>query len=233
MSRSVQLEFLSAQIADAIGKGAKLVYGGKRVGGKGYFMEPAVLVEPPAWYGSIELGVLKPHVTDRSGPPPPASLDWTVAPKVMAGYLLPKGRGNLELTYRVLPQMLARGHGGIINVASVAAFQPVGYMGAYAASKAYVLHFSEALWAEARERGVTITTLCPGTTRTEFFNISGVPGWLERHSAQEVKPVVRSALKALEKRRQYVVSGWKNYILTLLVRVATPATVWHCRRTRP
>jgi len=130
-----------------------------------------------------------------------------------------------ELTYRVLPQMLARGHGGIINVASVAAFQPVGYMGAYAASKAYVLHFSEALWAEARERGVTITTLCPGTTRTDFFNISGVPGWLERHSAQDVRPVVRSALKALEKRRQYVVSGWKNYILALLVRIATRATV--------
>jgi short-subunit dehydrogenase len=103
-----------------------------------------------------------------------------------------------ELTYRVLPQMLERGHGGIINVASVAAFQPVGYMGAYAASKAYVLHFSEALWAEARDRGVTITTLCPGTTRTEFFDISGVPGWLDRHSAQDVRPVVRSALKALE-----------------------------------
>lgn len=130
-----------------------------------------------------------------------------------------------ELTYRVLPQMLARGHGGIINVASVAAFQPVGYMGAYAASKAYVLHFSEALWAEARERGVTITTLCPGTTRTDFFSVSGVPGWLERHSAQDVRPVVRSALKALEKRRQYVVSGWRNYILALLVRIATRATV--------
>jgi short-subunit dehydrogenase len=130
-----------------------------------------------------------------------------------------------ELTYRVLPQMLARGHGGIINVASVAAFQPVGYMGAYAASKAYVLHFSEALWAEARERGVTITTLCPGTTRTEFFDVSGAPGWLERHSAQDVRPVVRSALKALEKRRQYVVSGWKNYVLALLVRLASRATV--------
>ncbi|MGE5192730.1 MAG: SDR family NAD(P)-dependent oxidoreductase [Deltaproteobacteria bacterium] len=130
-----------------------------------------------------------------------------------------------ELTYGVLTGMLERGHGGIINVASVAAFQPVGYMGAYAASKAYVLHFSEALWAEAHERGVTVTTLCPGTTRTDFFDVSGVPGWLERRSAQDVKPVVRSALKALEKRRHYVVSGWKNYVLALLVRLATRATV--------
>ena len=130
-----------------------------------------------------------------------------------------------ELTYGVLPEMLARGHGGIINVSSVAAFQPVGHMGAYAASKAYVLHFSEALWAESYSHGVTITSLCPGTTRTGFFDVSGVPGWLEKHSAQDVKPVVRAALKALEKRRQYVVSGWKNYILALLVRIATRATV--------
>ena len=129
------------------------------------------------------------------------------------------------LTLQVLPGMLARGHGGVINIASVAAFQPVGYMGAYAATKAYVLHFSEALWAEVRERGVTVTTLCPGSTRTEFFSVSGAPDWLEKHSAQEVKPVVRTALKALEKRRSYVVSGWKNYILSLLVRIATRATV--------
>jgi len=129
-----------------------------------------------------------------------------------------------ELTYRALPGMLERGHGGIVNVASVAAFQPVGFMGAYAASKAYVLHFSESLWAETRERGVTVTALCPGTTRTEFFDVSGAVGWLEKHSAQDVKPVVRAGLKALEKRRQYVISSWKSYILSLLVRLATRAT---------
>jgi uncharacterized protein len=131
-----------------------------------------------------------------------------------------------ELTLRVLPEMMQRGHGGVINVASVAGFQPVGYMGAYAASKAYVLHFSESLWAEAREKGVTVTALCPGTTRTDFFDVSQAPpGWLERHSSQDVKSVVRAGLKALEKRRSYVVSGWKNYLLSLAVRLATRATV--------
>ena len=130
-----------------------------------------------------------------------------------------------ELTLRVLPEMLTRRHGGIINIASVAAFQPVGYMGAYAASKAYVLHFSESLWAEARGRGVTVTTLCPGTTRTEFFDVAGKTNWLDKRSAQDVKPVVRTALKALEKGQLYVISGWKNYILSLLVRLATRATV--------
>lgn len=58
-----------------------------------------------------------------------------------------------DLTYRFLQDMIHAGEGGIINVSSVAAFQPVAYMGAYAATKAYVLHFSEALWAEAWEYG--------------------------------------------------------------------------------
>lgn len=130
-----------------------------------------------------------------------------------------------ELTQRVLPEMMQRGHGGIINVASVAAFQPVAYMGAYAASKAYVLHYTEALWAEAREKGVTVTALCPGTTRTDFFDVAEAKGWLAKQSSQTVEPVVQAGLRALERRKQYVVSGWKNYILSLLVRLASRRTV--------
>jgi short-subunit dehydrogenase len=130
-----------------------------------------------------------------------------------------------ELSLRVLPKMMERGHGGVINISSVAGFQPVGYMGAYAASKAYVLHFSEALWGEARERGVTVTAVCPGSTRTDFFNVSGAPTFLERNSSQDVWQVVRTGLKAFEKRKQYVVCGWKNYILSLLVRIAMRSTV--------
>ena len=130
-----------------------------------------------------------------------------------------------ELTYRVLPGMLERGHGGIINVASVAAFQPVAYMGAYAASKAYVLHFSEALWAEAREKGVTVLALCPGTTRTDFFDVAGAKGWLHKRRAQSPAQVVRTGLKALDKGRPQVISGWLNYALSLLVRLANRRTV--------
>ncbi|MFO1022494.1 MAG: SDR family NAD(P)-dependent oxidoreductase [Planctomycetales bacterium] len=61
-----------------------------------------------------------------------------------------------DLTYLYLPEMMRRGEGGIVNVSSVAGFQPVAYMSAYAASKAFVLHFSEALWAEAYDYGVTV-----------------------------------------------------------------------------
>ncbi len=130
-----------------------------------------------------------------------------------------------ELTYHFLPGMLLRKHGAIINVASVAAFQPVAYMGAYAAGKAYVLHFTEALWAETRDRGVTVMACCPGTTRTDFFESAGVGGWLKKHRSQTSDQVVKSALKSLEKRRQYAIPGWRNYLLSLLVRMAPRRTV--------
>lgn len=129
-----------------------------------------------------------------------------------------------DLTYRLLPGMLKRGHGAIINVASTAAFQPVAFMSAYSASKTYVLHFSEALWAEARSRGVTVMALCPGVTETEFFSAAGVPNWLSKHAAHTPQKIVRSALSALEKRRQYVVPGWRDYLMSLLVRIATRRT---------
>ncbi len=125
-----------------------------------------------------------------------------------------------ELTYRFLPGMLERGHGGIINVSSVAAFQPVAYMSVYAASKVFALHFSEALWAETNERGVTVTALCPGTTSTDFFDVAGVSGWLKKRRSQTPEQVVRAALKGLDKGRQYVVPGWRDYLLSLGARLA-------------
>jgi short-subunit dehydrogenase len=125
-----------------------------------------------------------------------------------------------ELTYRVLPAMLERGHGAIINLASMAGFQPVAYMPAYAASKAYILHFSEALWAEVYDRGVTVMAMCPGVTRTGFFEAAGVPGWLKKQRSQTAEQAVKGALKGLEKRRQYYIPGWRNYLLSQAVRIA-------------
>lgn len=126
-----------------------------------------------------------------------------------------------ELTYRLLPGMMERGHGAILNVSSLSAFQPVAYMGVYAASKAFVLHLSEALHCELKNHGITVTAVCPGVTRTNFFDVAGAPGWLQKHSSHTVEMVVKVAIKALERRRQYVVPGWRNYLLTLLVRIAT------------
>ncbi len=126
----------------------------------------------------------------------------------------------MNLTYFYLPRMMERGSGGIINVASVVAFQPVPFMAVYSASKAFVLHFTEALWAEARERGVTVMALCPGTTRTRFFETAGVQSWLKRSSAQTPDEVVATAMRGIERRDPSIVSGWGNYFRSLLPRLA-------------
>lgn len=130
-----------------------------------------------------------------------------------------------ELTYRVLPGLIDQGHGAIVNVASVVAMQPVAYMPVYSATKAFVLHFSEALWAEARDGGVTVMALCPGTTETEFFGVAGVPGWLKKQRSQTSRQVVKEALRGLERRRSYVVSGLWNYLSSLAPRFVTRKTV--------
>lgn len=130
-----------------------------------------------------------------------------------------------DLTYAFLPGMMARGHGAVLNLSSVAAFQPVAYMAAYAASKAYILHLSEALWAEARQKGVTVTAVCPGVTDTEFYEAAGVGEWLKKQRSQSPEQVVRAALKAIDKGRQYEVPGVWNYLRSLLVRLAPRKTV--------
>ncbi|HZC52299.1 MAG TPA: SDR family oxidoreductase, partial [Mycobacterium sp.] len=79
----------------------------------------------------------------------------------------------VRLTHAVLPGMLARGRGGILNVASTIAFQPGPYQATYGASKAFVLSLSQALRAETRKSGVTVTALCPGPTRTGFVGALG------------------------------------------------------------
>jgi len=124
----------------------------------------------------------------------------------------------VELTYRVLPEMLARRSGAIINLSSLSAFQPVAYMGVYAASKAFVLHFTEALAIELRHRKVSLLAVCPGVTRTSFFDVAGAPGWLQKHASQSPEEVVRRALKAVGTRKMVIVPGWRNWLLTFVVR---------------
>ena len=79
----------------------------------------------------------------------------------------------VRLTHAVLPGMLERKSGGILNVASTIAFQPGPYQATYGASKAFVLSLSQALWAETRGTGVTVTALCPGPTETGFVDALG------------------------------------------------------------
>lgn len=128
-------------------------------------------------------------------------------------------RALTELTYGCLPGMQARNAGGIIQVASIAAFQPLAYMSAYAASKAFVLHFSEGLWAELQGTNVRMLALCPGTTRTEFFQEAGVADWLSRRGGQTPDRVVQAALRSLERNRPVCIPGWSNWFTCQLQRI--------------
>ena len=132
------------------------------------------------------------------------------------------------LTRHLLPQMIAKRRGGILNVSSSAGFLPIPGSAVYAATKAYVTSFSEALRAELRETGVNVCALCPGPVITEFQQVAS------RHGAEpDVGPkalvvraeqVVRDALAALEANRPMVVPGLAMKLLMLLARV-TPLPV--------
>ena len=114
-----------------------------------------------------------------------------------------------DLTARFLPPMLQARHGLVINVASSAAFQPVPTMAVYAATKAFVLSFTEALWQETRGSGVRVLALCPGATETGFFAAAAERPFMTR-GRQTPQQVVQTALTAIGKTCPTVVSGRMN-----------------------
>jgi short-subunit dehydrogenase len=125
----------------------------------------------------------------------------------------------VELTYLFLQPMIERKQGAIINVASTAAFQPVPFMATYAATKAFVLSFSEALWEENRAHGIKILALCPGVTDTNFFEAARGHKPPARAS-QTPEEVVDTALRGLAQGKGHIISGWTNFLMTQGERVA-------------
>src|SRR6266404_1429617 len=121
-------------------------------------------------------------------------------------------RSLVELTHRFLVPMRERKSGSIINVASTAGFQPVPFMATYAATKAFVLSFSEALWEENRPYGIRVMALCPGVTDTNFFAASRMERPPARIS-QTPEEVVETALRALRRGKSSVISGWTNFVM--------------------
>lgn len=125
----------------------------------------------------------------------------------------------VELTNRFLVPMRERKSGAIINVASTAAFQPVPYMATYAATKAFVLSFTEALWEENRAFGIKVMALCPGVTETGFFAAAKMdkpPGRV----SQTPEEVVDTALRGLSRGRSHIISGLPNYVMIQAERLA-------------
>ena len=116
-----------------------------------------------------------------------------------------------DLCRAVAPGMIERRSGGIINVASTAAFQPGPKMAVYFATKAFVLSLSEALHEELKPHGVRVTCLCPGPTRTEFGEVAGFGGnGLFDRVAMESPAVVKAGLDGLDKNKAVVIPGIVN-----------------------
>jgi short-subunit dehydrogenase len=123
------------------------------------------------------------------------------------------------LTKLFLREMLARGSGKILNVASVASFQPGPLMATYYASKAYVLHFSEAIATEIAGRGVTVTALCPGPTESEFGRRAGIKGDRPfRVRPMATAPVAQAGYDGLMRGKRVVIPGLSNKIMARMNR---------------
>lgn len=120
-------------------------------------------------------------------------------------------RAVVDLTHRFLGPMRDRRRGTIINVASTAGFQGVPYMATYAATKAFVLSFSEAIGEENRLHGIHVLALCPGVTETNFFEASKIDRPPMR-TIQTAEEVVDTALRALARQKSVVISGWTNWL---------------------
>ncbi len=116
-----------------------------------------------------------------------------------------------ELTHRFLRAMAGRGGGAILNVASTSAFLPMPFFAAYAASKAFVLSFTQALHEEAKREGVTVTALCPGYTRTRFCATAGMVE-AEGTPFFEMTPeaVADAGLRALDRKKPFAVTDWHD-----------------------
>jgi short-subunit dehydrogenase len=126
-----------------------------------------------------------------------------------------------HLTRLYLPAMIERKSGKILNVASTAAFQPGPLMAVYFATKAYVLHLSEALSNELAGSGVTVTCLCPGATATEFHKRAKATGQrLLKFGSMDAHEVAEDGYSALIAGKPIVISGVKNWLLTQSIRIS-------------
>lgn len=120
-----------------------------------------------------------------------------------------------QLTRHVLPGMIERGRGAIINVASMASFQAIPTMAVYAAAKAYMLSFTIAIRDELRGSGVRATAVCPGPTKTEFFAANNIGKTLTMLKRRTPEQVIDTAFRALQKDQAFAVDGFINNLTVL------------------
>lgn len=136
-------------------------------------------------------------------------------------------RALVELTHIYWPRMLANKRGGVLNVASTAAFQPGPLMAVYYASKAFVLSFSQALWEEARDTGVQVSCLCPGPTVSQFRERAGTgkTRLSQTGAPMSSMSVARMGYDAWQTNRRVEVTGFRNRLVASLVPFLPRTTV--------
>ncbi|GIO31329.1 MULTISPECIES: SDR family NAD(P)-dependent oxidoreductase [Paenibacillus] len=149
----------------------------------------------------------------------------------------------VSLSHLFIQDMFRRGQGAIMNVASTGGFQPMPYRAIYSATKAFLINWSEAVWAEAKEKGVSIVTLCPGPTDTNIYEAMGTN---DSGVGKMVPPehVVHTGLRALEKQQMTVIDGRSNYwisqayrffprqtLVNLMYRMFHPKSTRHRKKT--
>ena len=117
----------------------------------------------------------------------------------------------IALTHRYIQGMRERRRGTIINVSSAAGFQPIPFMATYAATKAFVTAFSEAIAEENRPYGLQVLALCPGSTETNFHKAAGMDRALAVKGQETPEQVIETAMNAVGTGRSKIVSGWTNW----------------------
>ncbi|MRH92359.1 SDR family NAD(P)-dependent oxidoreductase [Nocardia sp. SYP-A9097] len=130
----------------------------------------------------------------------------------------------VDLCHALVPGMVARGQGTVVNVGSMGGFQPAPYLAVYGATKAFILSFSQALAGEIEDTGVRVLALCPGPVMTSFFDVLG-----STHAAvgQQLtaEQVVAAGLRGLKRGRRVVVPGWQNKITANAARLLPRRTM--------
>lgn len=126
----------------------------------------------------------------------------------------------IHMTRLFLKPMVERGNGKILNLASTAAFQPVPFQSIYAASKAFILSYSEALSKELKDSGVTVTALCPGATQTAFYDVASLQNSkaFKTLKVAQARDVASYGYRELMKGRPVVIHGFINRLLTFIIR---------------
>ena len=133
----------------------------------------------------------------------------------------------IALTQAALPGMKQRKLGAVVNISSIAGYQPLPYMATYGATKAFLNSFSIAVRNELKGSGVSVISICPGPTATEFGGVARIPGQMTGTPRDSAETIVRNSLRAIERGQAFSFPSARSFLLSILPRILpTTLTTW-------